>query len=103
MDERKLRELAEEFDTTDQSDAIDRAEPGEPTEVTPMIVTSMRLPEPVMTAVRTAARERGVKATQLMREWIEERAAAHMQIQEATIPASALLALVAEHAPERPG
>lgn len=102
MDHNDLTKLAEEFDTHDQSASIARAEPVQPSGDSPMIVTSLRLPEPVMHEVRRRAQERGMKATQLMREWIEEKTAHDMSLGEATIPASALLALVAEHSGHQP-
>ena len=101
MDRHELERLAEEFDTTDQSEAIERAEPGEPVRGTPMVVTSLRIPKPVMDEVRRQAAQRDMKATQLVREWIEGRAMEGMDLEGTTVPTSALLAFVAEHAERR--
>lgn len=74
MDDRRLEELAEYYDTHDAAD-----EPGEVTEHPPvdrddvMIVSSIRLPKATMDRVRKAARLEGVKPTALMRRWIERQ------------------------------
>lgn len=64
MDQEKLTQRADAFDANDQSEAITRAERVEPSENAPMIVTSLRLPEPVMREVRRLAEDRGMKTTQ---------------------------------------
>ncbi|WP_017592121.1 hypothetical protein [Nocardiopsis potens] len=100
-DREELERLAERFETEDQSAAIERAERDDSAAVEPMVVTSLRLPKPVMDAVRDQAAERGVKPTQLIREWVEERAVAGMELGGTAVPVSALLAFVAEHAERR--
>ncbi|GAA1070776.1 hypothetical protein [Nocardiopsis composta] len=100
-DREGLDRLAERFETEDQSAAIERAERDDSAPAEPMVVTSLRLPKPVMDAVRDQAAERGVKPTQLMREWVEERAVAGMELGGTAVPTSALLAFVAEHAERR--
>ncbi|MFW5416117.1 hypothetical protein J0910_05785 [Nocardiopsis sp. CNT-189] len=100
-DREELDRLAERFETEDQSAAIERAERDDSAAAEPMVVTSLRLPKPVMDAVRDQAAERGVKPTRLMREWVEERAVAGMELGGTAVPTSALLAFVAEHAERR--
>jgi len=46
--------------------------------------------------VRATAEQRGIKVSTLMREWLEERLTLETADAEATVPVSALLALVAE-------
>ncbi|MBD0691229.1 hypothetical protein [Streptomyces sp. CBMA123] len=62
-----------------------------------MITTSLRLPKPVMDEVRRRARERGMKPTAVMREWIE---AAVADVDE-PVPLSVTAAAVAEHQQRR--
>ncbi|MGW3039404.1 hypothetical protein ACWC9T_04980 [Kitasatospora sp. NPDC001159] len=59
-----------------------------------MIATSLRLPKPVMDEVRRRARERGLKPTAVMREWIE---AAVADPDEPLVPLSVIAAAVAEY------
>ncbi|MGQ0776927.1 MAG: hypothetical protein ACT4NY_21335 [Pseudonocardiales bacterium] len=40
----------------------------------PMVVTSIRLPRPLMQRVRAQADAAGVPATALIRHWVEDRA-----------------------------
>jgi predicted DNA-binding ribbon-helix-helix protein len=56
----------------------------------------LRLPKPVIDRLRAAAADRNVKVSALMREWLEERLTLETVGDEATVPVSALLALVAE-------
>ena len=98
----RLTELADHYDHTDLSDHIEQAtweEPGSVAE--PMVTYALRLPKPVIVALRSAAAARGVKVTTLMREWLEERLAQAAVDPDAAIPVSALLALVAERASPR--
>ncbi|MFE5585826.1 hypothetical protein [Kitasatospora sp. NPDC056531] len=53
-------------------DEITGAEPAAPPAAeSVMVTTSLRLPKPVMDEVRRRARERGLKPTALLREWVE--------------------------------
>ncbi|MFJ8476301.1 hypothetical protein [Kitasatospora sp. NPDC094011] len=75
-------------------DEIMTAEPGKQVAAeSVMISTSLRLPKPVMDEVRRRARERGVKPTAIMREWIE---AAIADLDE-PVPLSVITAAVAEY------
>ncbi|MBG0818563.1 hypothetical protein [Planomonospora sp. ID82291] len=58
-----------------------------------MITTSLRLPKPVMDAVRARAAERGVKPSALIREVI----VASLADSQAMIPLSVLLAAAEEY------
>ncbi|GII06130.1 hypothetical protein [Planobispora takensis] len=62
-----------------------------------MITTSLRLPKPVMDAVRARAAERGVKPTALIREAI----VASLADDQAMIPLSVLLAAAEEYSKRR--
>ncbi|MGH3321425.1 MAG: CopG family antitoxin [Streptosporangiaceae bacterium] len=94
----QIKELADYYDTHELVEEIERAERDDTVTAEPMVVTSLRLPKPVMDALRDAARARGVGTTQLMREWLEERLAREVAGGDVAIPASALLAFVAERA-----
>lgn len=73
VDEKRLERLAEYYDTRDISEEIEKAELEQHAPVdNVMIVSSIRLPKPLMDRVREAALEEGVKPTALMRRWIEE-------------------------------
>ena len=98
-DHRTLSELAEHYDNTDLAEHIAQATWEEPEPVAePMVTYAIRLPKPVIDALRSAAAARGVKVTTLMREWLEERLVQAEAKPDAAIPVSALLALVAERA-----
>lgn len=73
VDEKRLERLAEYYDARDISEEIEKAELEQHAPVDDvMIVSSIRLPKPLMDRVREAALEEGVKPTALMRRWIEE-------------------------------
>lgn len=95
----RLAELADHYDNTDLADHIDQAtweDPGPVVE--PMVTYALRLPKPIIDALRAAAASRGVKVSTLMREWLEERLGQAQTDPDAAIPVSAILALVAERA-----
>lgn len=95
----KLAELAEHYDHADLAESIEEATWEEPELLAePMVTYALRLPKPVIDALRAAAADRGVKVSTLMREWLEERLAQAQTHPDAAIPVSALLALVAERA-----
>src|SRR5699024_9057201 len=98
MHEDQLRKTAQYYDNTDTSDHIPDAtweDPGPPSE--PMVTYALRLPHPVLDQLRDAAGVHGIKVSALMREWLEERLVLEgTHGSDATIPVSALLALVAE-------
>jgi hypothetical protein len=98
----KLEELATYFDKHDFSAEMEEGKWVTPeTETEPMITTSLRLPRSVMDAVRSEANGRGIKPTQLVREWVEERLARSGKLEDVPIPASALLAFIAEQQSRR--
>lgn len=73
MDEKRLEKLAEYYDNQDLSEEIGTAqlEQHSPADQV-MVVSSIRMPKPLMDRVREAALEEGAKPTALMRRWIEE-------------------------------
>lgn len=98
MDSRQLDETAEYYDKTDLSEHIEQAtwEEHVPS-AEPMVTYALRLPKPVIDRLRSVAQARNVKVSTLMREWLEERLTLESHGDEdATVPVSALLALVAE-------
>ncbi|MFE6053372.1 hypothetical protein ACFQ6N_21660 [Kitasatospora sp. NPDC056446] len=90
-----LEAIAEYYETHELTeDEVMAAEQGEPVAAeSVMITTSLRLPKPVMDEVRRRARERGVKPTAIMREWIESALA---DLDE-PVPFSVITAAVAEY------
>jgi hypothetical protein len=98
-----LEQVAEYYDTHDTSADLERAEYEDAVAAEPMITTSLRLPKPVMDSIRAAADARGMRATVLMREWIEERLAREGGRGEQVVPLSALLAFLVETATEAGG
>jgi hypothetical protein len=68
-DREQLERIAAGYETGDASAELDRAEYDDTTTAEPMVTTSLRLPKPVMDAVRAAAEARGIRPTTLMREW----------------------------------
>ncbi|MEO3808805.1 CopG family antitoxin [Sphaerisporangium sp. B11E5] len=90
----KIDELAAYYDTHDTTAELEQATPREPVPADEvMIVTSLRLPKPVMDEVRERARARGIKPTALIREWIE----AALAEREAVVPISVIMAAVMEY------
>ncbi|MFJ9840116.1 hypothetical protein ACIRYZ_06530 [Kitasatospora sp. NPDC101155] len=91
----ELETIAEHYETHELTeDEITNAEPGEQVAAeSAMIATSLRLPKPVMDEVRRRARERGLKPTAVMREWIE---AAIADVDE-PVPLSVITAAAAEY------
>ncbi|MCL2780052.1 MAG: BrnA antitoxin family protein [Actinomycetia bacterium] len=69
---KKLKQLRDYYDNTDVSDEMERAElVAAPEEI--LVSTSLRLSTSTLAKVRALAKQAGVPATALMREWIEDR------------------------------
>jgi len=98
IDREQLERIAEEYQTGDASAELDRAEYDDSSVAEPMVTTSLRLPKPVMDAVRAAADARGMRPTALMREWVEQQVVEQAATGERVIPVSAVLAFLAETA-----
>ena len=98
MSPEELERIAEYYDTHDVSTEIEDSVLVDSVVAEPMITTSLRLPKPIMDAIRAAADEPGIRATALMREWLEERLTQHRENGEFMVPASAMLAVLAEAA-----
>ena len=73
MDEQKLVQLRDHYDTTDLSAEIERAHWETDVEPDPMVTTSLRLPKSVLDWVRQQAEAEHVKPTALIRRWIEQQ------------------------------
>ena len=73
MDERKLAQLRDYYDTADLSAEIEHAHWETDVEPDPMVTTSLRLPKSVLDWVRQQAETEHVKPTALIRRWIEEQ------------------------------
>jgi len=72
----ELEQLAEHYDTHDTSAEMERGEWVEPQ---PMVTTSLRLPSPLVAALKAEARREGVRYTMLLRRVLE----AHVRRPEA--------------------
>lgn len=64
-------ELAEHYATTDTSAELADAERQDETPSAAMVTVSLRLPRATMDEVRHQAHDRGVRPTQLLREFVE--------------------------------
>lgn len=71
MDPTKMAELANYFDNTDLSAEVEESMFDDTIDPAPMVGITVRLPAAVLNKVREQAVERGVKATALIREWVE--------------------------------
>ncbi|MBI1759427.1 MAG: hypothetical protein HYR62_09420 [Actinobacteria bacterium] len=98
MSHDEVERLAALYESQDTSADLERAELDGSVVSEPMITTSLRLPKPVMDAIRTAADARGMRATALMREWLEQRLAQQGDTGELMVPVSAVMAFLAEAA-----
>lgn len=72
MDEKKLAELREHYDTTELSGDIATAEWDSETASDPMVVTSLRLPKSLLDWVRAQAEVERVRPTAWIRRLIED-------------------------------
>ncbi len=95
QDAQQIRELATYYDEADTSQDLERAQRDDSVVAEPMVTTSLRLPRSTINDLRHHAEERGVRPTQLIREWVEAGLAG-AEGGEAMIPASRLLKLVRE-------
>jgi ferredoxin-NADP reductase len=102
MGRQQLEQIAEDYETGDASADLDRAEYDDTVVAEPMVTASLRLPKPVMDAVRAAAEARGMRATALMREWIEQQLVEQATAGEQVIRVSAVLAFLAQAATRSP-
>ena len=69
----ELAEVAEHVEGHDMAGVVDTAVWDTDVVPAPMVVTSIRLPRPLMQRVRAQADAAGVPATTLMRTWVEDR------------------------------
>ena len=96
IDREQLERIAEDYEAGDASTELDRADYDDSTVAEPMVTVSLRLPKPVMDAVRAAADARGMRPTALMREWVEQQVVELATAGEQVIPVSAVLAFLTE-------
>jgi predicted DNA binding CopG/RHH family protein len=96
--EQQLERIAADYETGDASAELDRADYDGGAVAEPMVTISLRLPKPVMDAVRAAADARGMRPTALMREWVEQQVVELATVGEQVIPVSAVIAFLAETA-----
>ncbi len=69
----ELAEAAEHVESHDMAGVVDTAVWETDVAAKPMVVTSIRLPRPLMQRVRAQADAAGVPATALIRSWVEDR------------------------------
>jgi hypothetical protein len=100
-DRERLERIADEYEGVDLSAEIEQAEYDDGVPAEPMVTTSLRLPKPVMDAVRVTAEARGIRPTTLMREWVQLQLIELSTAGEKVVPVSALLAFLAETATTR--
>lgn len=67
-----LDAMREHYDNTDTSVELEEAKLDESVVSEPMVGITIRLPATALDAAREVARERGIKVTALLREWIEQ-------------------------------
>lgn len=67
-----LDALREHYDHADTSAELEKAKLDESVISEPMVGITIRLPATALDAARDVARERGIKVTALLREWIEQ-------------------------------
>jgi len=102
IDREELERIAQDYQTSDASAELDQADYDDTSVAEPMVTTSLRLPKPVMDAVRAAADARGMRPTALMREWVEQQVVEQATAGDRLIPVSAVLAFLAETAARDP-
>lgn len=100
MDPTKLAELANYFDNTDLSAEIEESTLDDTIDTAPMVGITVRLPAAVLNKVREQAGVRGIKATALIREWVEESVAEQAD-DDSTVKVSELKKLLAHATRER--
>ena len=71
QDAQQIRELATYYDEAETSQDLERAQRDDSVVAEPMVTTSLRLPRSTINDLRHHAEERGVRPTQLIREWVE--------------------------------
>jgi hypothetical protein len=101
MTQKTIEELATHADSHDFADEMDSGVVDDTVAPDPMVVVSVRLPQPVMGALRRAAQQRGLRTTQMMREWLEERLARETDTGEEVVAVSEVMAFLAERAARR--
>lgn len=67
-----IAKLRTYYDTHDTTAELERAELDESVAAEPMVGITIRLPATTLDAARAVARERGIKVTALLRDWIEQ-------------------------------
>ena len=73
MDQKKLKELRDYYDSTDTSDEIKDAELDDTIVHNRMVGITVRLPADTLQQVRELGATDGIKPTALIRRWVEDR------------------------------
>lgn len=93
----EMDELREYYDNTDTSVLLADAVPEQPEKTAEAMVTyAVRLPKPVLDALRAAADKSDMRVSALIRTWLEERLARESAGQDKVVAVDDILALVAE-------
>ena len=100
MDPTKLAELQNYFDHTDLSAEIEESTLDDTVDPAPMVGITVRLPAAVLNKVREQAGVRGIKATALIREWVEASVAEQAD-DDSTVKVSEVKKLLAHATRER--
>jgi len=100
MDPTKLAELQNYFDHTDLSAEIEESTLDDTVDPAPMVGITVRLPAAVLNKVREQAGVRGIKATALIREWVEASVAEDAD-DDSTVKVSEVKKLLAHATRER--
>jgi predicted DNA binding CopG/RHH family protein len=74
MNQEKIDQLREHYDTTDVAEHFTDAPLRTDKASEVLVSTSIRLPQSLMNQVRAQAAELGIPATTLIRQWVTERA-----------------------------
>lgn len=96
MDQDKIDQLRDYYDTTDVAEHFTDATLQTDKAAEVLVSTSIRLPQSLMNEVRSQAAELGIPATTLMRQWITERATTPAP--PAAVSVADLQRFIAEHA-----
>ncbi|MHB1711779.1 MAG: CopG family antitoxin [Acidimicrobiales bacterium] len=102
MRQDEIDQAAEYYDTHDMCHLTESGEIDTSVSTGTTEVISVRLPVAVMDSIRSAAKTHGLRTSNLVREWLEERLAREGIDVEATVPVGALLAFVAERSVSHP-
>lgn len=94
-----MTDLRKHYDETDTSEQLAGATLEQPaSSAEPMVTYALRLPQPVLAALRSRAEQQGVSVSALMRGWLEERLGRESGGRGQVVSVDDLLTLVAQRA-----